>query len=754
MMRQKPIITSLVLCFFASINAQNITDLSVMEMTDDASKDSVRKKGAAMDASLFPCPDRIKYDEDCFTIDGEDTFIFSGTFHYFRTPEELWGDRLDKLKEAGFNSVETYVPWNYHERKEPEDVDDYSNMDLSELTKFIEMAIDKGLYVIVRPGPYICAEWAAGGFPQWIMNKRPAETTSEVWLQSNDPAFVAWNKHWYDAVCKAIEPYQLTSLPKGSKGIILFQIENEYNRVKWVSSEDKEAYLADLAKIVRDNGINVPIITCWTTETRNSSNPDLKLVVDMVNSYPRWQIERNFGRLINQQLKTQFAKPLISGELQGGWYSDINGIPSWEQDGVAPVQTQNITLYALQRGFSGLNYYMAVGGTNMDDWASRGITTTYDFAAAVGENGSLNERYYRLQKLADFIDHHGVQIARAKDIATKYTSTDTCVNLAVREALNGDRYYFVRTEEHTLPHTGTIQTEDITLDYSLEPFGSMVYYLPNNKSEGEWWPKAISASPKSAITKKIEIKPVSTFADKLPEKWESLPKGMTIDQCGVLGHHPVYYRIYPEQGTTIEVERIAKGAVNSTEADGVVVLADGKLLEPLNSDEHSLYFNIPTTSGKEKKPVYILHDSKGIHHHTNKSVEENWQTGPKFVRCNGEYLPLEYAYTEKENGLKYSQGEEIRNNNYQNALLNWTIFEFETDSLSSPHSIQLEHTGNGFLYLNGHCLGRVWENGSQTDYYLPECWLHTDKPNHIAISLMPVENTPEIRNASIIKLNQ
>ena len=87
--------------------------------------------------------------------------------------------------------------------------------------------------------------------------------------------------------------------------------------------------------------------------------------------------------MINQQLRTQPGKPLISGELQGGWMSEVGGKLSWEQDGLIPVQTQNITLYALQRGFCGINYYMTVGGTNFDDWGARQMATTYDYAAAI-----------------------------------------------------------------------------------------------------------------------------------------------------------------------------------------------------------------------------------------------------------------------------------------------------------------------------------------------------------------------------------
>ena len=116
--------------------------------------------------SVSLAADRISYDKQCFTIDGKDTFIFSGAFHYFRCPKELWHDRLAKMKAAGCNAVETYIPWNWSEREKPSSIDDYSNVDLSQLDDFLKMAEDDfGLYVIVRPGPYIFAEWDNGGYP-------------------------------------------------------------------------------------------------------------------------------------------------------------------------------------------------------------------------------------------------------------------------------------------------------------------------------------------------------------------------------------------------------------------------------------------------------------------------------------------------------------------------------------------------------------------------------------------------------------
>src|SRR3954465_13928222 len=120
----------------------------------------------------FPHADRIRYDGQCLTIDGRDTLIFSGAFHYFRVPKELWRDRFTKIKAAGFNAVETYVPWNYYEPKLPRDLNDVSQLHFADLVEWMKMAHEEfGLYTIVRPGPYICAEWQAGGYPQWLWSK-------------------------------------------------------------------------------------------------------------------------------------------------------------------------------------------------------------------------------------------------------------------------------------------------------------------------------------------------------------------------------------------------------------------------------------------------------------------------------------------------------------------------------------------------------------------------------------------------------
>lgn len=746
-------------CVFVtlSITAQNITDLSVMDSDECTALPGREPDKYQINDSVFIHPERIRYDGRCILIDGKDTFIFSGSFHYFRTPQPLWKDRLVKLKEAGFNCVETYIPWNWHERRMPKSIDDYSFINLKQLTDFLDITEELGLYVILRPGPYICAEWSGGGFPQWIMRKKPAKIKFETWLQSTDYEFMKWNEHWYKAVCKVIAPYQIINKEKGKGGVIFFQIENEFNRIKWFPKNEKRKYLAGLAEMAKNNGIEVPLITCWTDEARNVTKGPLNGVLDMVNSYPRWNIDGSFGRLINQQLKTQSGKPLMSGELQGGWMSEVGGKLSWEQDGLIPVQTQNITLYALQRGFCALNFYMAVGGTNFDDWGARQITTTYDFAAAIGEDGSINDRYRRFMGLTAFVKEHGTKIVRADVKKLNYVSSDADVKLLVRETVTGDKYYFVRTEEHTKHHFGTLYVDGLSLDFSLEPFGSMVYYLPSGEKQGKWYPELPEPMAYTyAKADTISLGASTGINDEYPKKWIKLDKGEYLDDKGIYGRHFVYYKCYAKEGSLLEIGRIGNKLINGTDKDEVLVNVNGALISSIEETETSVFFRLPGDSLSRKRvEVVMLYESKGLHHHTKKIVEDYWKTGVDFVKCNGRNVDLYYAYTEKSKGEKLSAGKVdidkiSADNRKKEPLLVWHNYLFEVPKTENVYHLKLNHYGNGFIYLNGHCLGRCWEKGPQTEYYLPECWLNYGGENRLTISLRPSICGASIQNASIM----
>ena len=156
----------------------------------------------------------ITFENDRFLMDGKPYQIISGAMHYFRILPEYWEDRLKKLKACGFNTVETYVCWNLHERKEGEF--DFSGR--LDLVKYIEIAEKLDLNVIVRPGPYICAEWEFGGLPSWLLSY------PNMGIRCNDPLYLEKVRPYYRELFARIRPHLSTN---GGR-IIMMQVENEY----------------------------------------------------------------------------------------------------------------------------------------------------------------------------------------------------------------------------------------------------------------------------------------------------------------------------------------------------------------------------------------------------------------------------------------------------------------------------------------------------------------------------------------------
>ena len=344
----------------------------------------------------FSHPDIISYDHDGFIVNGKSIFIYSGSFHYFRCDPSEWMDRLEKIKAAGFNTIETYVPWNWHEQTE-------GKTDFTSLDKFLSDCRQAGLYVIARPGPYICAEWNIGGFPDWLEGKN-------VGFRSASAADIRWSKYWYDEVLPVIRRHLITN----GGSVIMMQIENEYDYFSLPDS-DKVIYLKSLYETAMKNGIDVPIITCWTKEARNNSDSVFSQVMDACNFYPGWDISSTLPR-IEQMEKEEPASPPMITELQGGWFSSVGEKSVRRVDDFGPDQVTALTNYVIAHGIKALSYYMLYGGTNFGYWGSKDKTTSYDYTAPISEPGGLWKKYRAVKLIGDFIKLEGTHLVRAHEV--------------------------------------------------------------------------------------------------------------------------------------------------------------------------------------------------------------------------------------------------------------------------------------------------------------------------------------------------
>lgn len=320
---------------------------------------------------------RVKFEKKSIVIDGVPRQILSGAVHYFRVPEELWEDRLRKAAQCGLNCIETYLCWNLHEPEEGRF--DFSGM--LNLGKFIRTAAEQGLYVIVRPGPYICAEWDNGGIPAWLMTRPGIE-----FRRMNTPYLEAVERYY-----RAVLPI-LAELQYDAGGpVIAVQVENEYGSY----GHDKE-YLATLRRFCREGGITVPLFTA-------DGAADLCIVGGMLEDSP---MTLTFGSrgLEAFALGRRFRPedPSFCMEFWDGWF-DAWGCGKHHDRSPQEVADEFDDMI---RAGGSVNFYMFHGGTNFSFWnGANGVkggvytpdTTSYDYDAPLSECGDPTEKYFLIR---------------------------------------------------------------------------------------------------------------------------------------------------------------------------------------------------------------------------------------------------------------------------------------------------------------------------------------------------------------------
>jgi hypothetical protein len=249
-------------------------------------------------------------------------------------------------------------------------------------------------------------------------------------LRTNHAESIKSSQHWYDQVLPVIQRHQITV----GGPIIMVQVENEYDFSPPMPDADKREYIRALANMVWGAGIGVPVITCWTKQARENSDPDMAKIMDTCNFYPRWNIAKELVPELQKLRKEEPLTPLAITELQGGWFSQFGGKLSVDQEGVNAEQLDTLTKTAIEQGVTSFSYYMGFGGTNFD-WAAKTLTTTYDYAAPIREPGGLWDKYYAARGICRFLRLHGDVLTRAQALAGGAESTNP--NVSVTERVNG-----------------------------------------------------------------------------------------------------------------------------------------------------------------------------------------------------------------------------------------------------------------------------------------------------------------------------
>jgi len=331
-----------------------------------------------------------------------------GEMHYFRIPKGLWFDRLLKLKRAGFNCVNIYFAWNYHE-VEPGVFDVSGEKNFAE---FVKLAKDLGLYVVARVGPYICSEWDNGGHPDWLIS-------GSLVPRSLDPSYFPYAERWLRFVLSQLSGM---TVRKGGN-VAAVQLENEYF---W----GDVPYHMELARIAREVGIDVDL---YTNENRFARNT---VFIDALDLYPDpWDVGSVVSRF-KDLLATQPGRPLKIMEYEGGWFSRIDRPLPTARGSFPPNWTKMLLTLAAAYGADLVSVYMFHGGTNFGYWTGRWITTTYDYEASVREWGELWDRYYRVKLVAPVF----YLVAGSRMVSEEWASEGRLK--VVRERSDGARFIF------------------------------------------------------------------------------------------------------------------------------------------------------------------------------------------------------------------------------------------------------------------------------------------------------------------------
>lgn len=546
---------------------------------------------------------------DHFVRDGEPYQIISGSIHYVRVPRAYWRDRLQKARAMGLNTVETYAFWNLHEPKSG--VFDFSGQ--LDIAAFIRMAQEEGLNVILRPGPYVCAEWEAGGLPAWLF------TDPMIKVRTQDPRFLAAADRYLSRLGKEVAGLQTAH----GGPIIAVQIENEYG-----SFGSDRAYMQDIRQSLIRAGFGDSILftSDGVDELPNDALPGVLAVIN----YGPGEARKDFAKLATLRPH----QPMMTGEYWDGWFDAWGNKQHVHTD--AEAQAKEIE-WILGQGYS-LNLYMFHGGTSFGfmNGANYGgppgshytpQTTSYDYDAALEEAGRPTKKYYLL-----------------RDVIQKRTGI-TPPPLPEPIVIAGvPKFSLVDSASLWDNLPAPIKSEK---PRSMENFGQSYGYILYRKRVAEPLAGTLSLDDlRDYAAVYLDRKLVGTLDRRLNQK--SLP-----------------IRI-PGGGTTLDILVENTGRINFGPR-----LPDGRagITSSISADAHELtdwdIYTLPMES-----PATIQNWKKGV-----------TTQGPAFHRGSFTLTTVTDTY-------------------------------LDTSKL-----------GKGFVWVNGHNLGRVWDIGPQESLYLPAPWL-------------------------------
>ncbi len=673
----------------------------------------------------------ITYNNKFFFIGGKKVRIAAGAMHYFRIPRELWRDRIEKAKLSGLNTIETYFAWNAHEYEEGKF--DFSGM--LDVDTFLTECERAGLYIIVRPGPYICAEWDNGGFPAWL-NVKPG-----IKLRSYNKPYLTAVKKYFDRCIPIIEKHQFDR--RGN--VIMVQIENEYLFPNRAGGKKYMEYLRD---DMRARGITVPLNSC-----DHMAQP-VKGVLQTHNN------SEGFARTAKAYRKAYPKAPFLVSEFWTGWF-DTWGKGHSTRDS----KTMAARLIEIVKAGGMYIQYMFHGGTNFGFWGGRTtgsdrvfMPTSYDYDSPLSETGQITEKFIEFSRI-----NCAMQGLKAPKIAAtavprrlpalpklsgwkssnpaagvwrrlgKFESFEKLgrytgyglyrVRFSSREAKTislfftkyGDRIKIFCNGEYGGTFGRGARKDPISVNvkkganeliFLVDNMGRYNYSLSVGELKGIYGP---------VFTESKSINPVWTV--KAAESFKFAPdKAWDSEVYGCGGE---LLKVWPNPGvskrTFMRAEASFEGARGRRYFTQFILNDYANKSVFVNGKQIYYARNSHITGG-----IVELEITKFVREGVNlvelyfEGSNADFLKNCRLTECSGE-LSGKIAFAPFE---PLSKGKNIRLKPLKiwktNFKLGWPDF---------PVRLRMDGMGKGQIYLNGINIGRYWQPKPQRDYYLPEPWL-------------------------------
>ncbi|KAM1605529.1 hypothetical protein PS2_026270 [Malus domestica] len=630
----------------------------------------------------------VGYDHKAIIINGQRRILISGSIHYPRSTPEMWPDLIQKAKAGGLDVIQTYVFWNGHEPSPGK----YYFEDRYDLVKFIKLVQQAGLFVNLRIGPYVCAEWNFGGFPIWL------KYVPGIAFRTDNEPFKAAMQKFTEKIVNMMKAEKLFQTQGGP--IILSQIENEYGPVEWEIGAPGKAYTKWAAQMAVGLNTGVPWIMC-----KQEDAPDP--VIDTCNGYYCENFKPN-----------KVYKPKMWTEVWTGWYTEFGGaIPT------RPVEDLAFSVARfIQSGGSFFNYYMYHGGTNFGRTAGGPfMATSYDYDAPLDEYGLLQQpKWGHLKDL-----HKAIKSCEYALVA---------VDPSVTKLGNNQEAHVFNTKSGCAAFLANYDTK-----YPVRvSFGQGQYDLPP-------WSISILPDCKTAVfntakvtwkTSQVQMKPVY---GRLP--WQSfIEETTTSDESGTTTLDGLYEQIYMTRDATDYLWYMTDITIGSDEA----FLNNGKFpLLTIFSAGHALHVFINgqlsgTVYGSLENPKLTFSQNVKLRPGINKlallSISvglpnvgthfETWNAGvlgPISLKGlnTGTWDMSRWKWTYKigmkgealglhtvtgSSSVDWAEGPSMA----KKQPLTWYKATFNAPPGHAPLALDMGSMGKGQIWINGQSVGRHW----------------------------------------------